>query len=228
MSRRRYLGLLAVAFAGCFGGTYLARLHPDSAHAQVPPGRQRIPGVVNQDVLFVPTGGLRMVTEQNRTIGVLFEQGGSGGLVLFDGGGQPSVLLQAGPGGKLDVNLTAEATLRLGRQGERTAVRLQVTDAQSTVRLGQSFTATTGPDGGRLTLSDARNTSTARLDGTPDGGRLTMYDRAGQAVFATAVGKDGASLEVRDAKGELGFRAAPGRLTVQSGEEVLFAVPKAP
>jgi hypothetical protein len=223
MSRSQFAAFLAVAFAGCFFGGLLARLGPESLQAQVVPSNPRqVPGIRNEDVLFVPNGGLRIVDENNRLLGWLGEQGGGTSLVLMDSAGRPSVSVLAGPAGQAVLSGQGSASLRLSAGTGNQVVAIESGGSGPSVHIGNLVTLAGTGDGGRIVVSDRQGRSLLRLESSAEGGRLTGNRSDGKSAFEMA----GGSLTLRSPDGRVGFQAVAGsHVSVAKGDKTLFRAP---
>jgi hypothetical protein len=227
MNRFQFAAFLLVAFLGCFLGGLVARMGPSEAHAQVAPTNPRqIPGIRNEDVLFVPNGGLRIVDYSNRLLGMLGEQGGGTFLTLMDSSGRPSVSILAGPGGQAVISCQSSASLKvMAGTGAQTAT-LEASSAGPSLQLGNLVTLTGTTDGGRVTVNDRQGQAALRLDSTSEGGRLVGQARGGKTLFEMMGGADGGRLTLRSSDGQAGFQAVAGaQILLSKGDKTLFRAP---
>ncbi len=232
MRRGQFLTLCIVAFAGCFLGGFLAQAGPQKAWGQlreIPPGDygQMNQNIRNSNQLFVPSGGLRMVDERNRVIGMILNQPSGAGLVLLDGSGRPSVSLLAGGQGQIALNTNANAVIRVSGPAGKDGFSATATDSSVVVKMLQGLELTAANDGGRIFVSNAKGGHGVRIDTTADGGRVTGFDKDQRAIADLSPKGGTAILNLFGKEAKPGFSASgDGSAAVTKGEETLWKVPK--
>lgn len=166
-----------------------------------------------------------MVNAQNRTLGVITDQGGNGGLVFLDASGKPCVTIAAGPGGYIDLNAASPAIRVAGANGQE-GLTLSATNASATVKLRNGIALTSAAQGGQLTLATAKGSTALQIDAQTEGGRLTGYDsgKSTQFELKSEGGEGVLSLFKKDS--EAGFQAhGTGSAEIKREKETLWKVP---
>jgi hypothetical protein len=221
MNLRHTLLFSLLAVAGGVLGSWLFR--PIPAQAQQ--------NVRNENQIFVPTEGLRFVTDQQRTVAVMGHQGGNAILVLYDANGRPSVGLTAGTGGSVTVRAQAdggsvEVSSLDGTSTARLAANASSANLEATFRTSvfsvsnngantnvnipgpNNMTAVqllTGQNGGQMTLYGPASRSAMTAEGTPTGGMLTLRDGTGKTTATVSNAGTFASLK----EGRVVWQAPP-------------------
>jgi hypothetical protein len=227
MSRTQFAAFLAVSFVGCFLGGLVARLGPEDAHAQLAPTNPRqIPGIRNEDVLFVPNGGLRIVDYNNRVLGLLGEQGGGASLILMDSNGRPSVSILAGSGGQAVLSAQGPASLKLSPAGGKQTATLEAAASGPSLLLGSLVSMGASGDGGKVHVNEPQGRPALRMEAATDGGRVVGQNRGGKTLYEIMGGSDGGQVTLRTSDGGAGFQAVAGsRISLTKGEKTLFKAP---
>ncbi|MBS1714090.1 MAG: hypothetical protein JST30_07100 [Armatimonadetes bacterium] len=225
MRRNQFLALCAVTLVGSTVGGYLARTGPTPAMAQyvVPPNSPN-QQVRTENVLFIPDGGLRMVTGQNRTIGFIGSTNGAASIALFDQRGRPGVLLSGDGGGQ--VSLQGQSTsVKLG-SGSEAGLQLTFDGRTSTLKLKDGAVLTSSNDGGRFQVNDARGEARLRIDGPAEGGRISGYGRNGVQKFEVKGAAEDGQIDLFGKDGAAGFQAkGNGSASVTAEKKSLWRVP---
>lgn len=225
MRRNQFLALCAVTLVGSTVGGYLARTGPTPAMAQyvVPPNNSN-QQVRTENALFIPDGGLRMVTGQNRTIGYIGSSNGAATIALFDQRGRPGVLLSGDNGGQVWLQGTS-TSIKLGN-GPDQGVQLSFDGKTATLKLADGAVVTSSNDGGRLQINDARGDARLRLDGPADGGRISGYGKNGIQKFEFKGAGDDGQIDLFGKDGGAGFQArGNGSAAVTVEKKALWKVP---
>ncbi|MCW5937663.1 MAG: hypothetical protein KIT11_10205 [Fimbriimonadaceae bacterium] len=229
MGRSRHLAFLLVSFVGCVVGSGLATTilsRPAQAQSQVVGGQQVPPNIRNSDVLFIPNAGLRLVTEDNRTLGVIGQNQGNAVLTLLDSAGEPSVLLGAGLTGKLLFSGDGEGQLTVRGPVQRQFVSIKAGANEASITLNPGGTWTGGASGGSLSLRTASGQDTARLTSGSDGGTFELFGGKAPYVQVRADSKGG-TLAVRGSDGQSAFTAnGAGAASIRQGDKTLWKIPE--
>lgn len=224
MTTSRYLGLFGALFVGSLVGSFLAGHRPNVAQAQT--------RVQNQDYLLVPAGGLRLVTEQGRPLGVIGNRNGNGALILFDAGGQPSITLSAGPSGRVSLSgADAGANVLIAAAGNSRSINLTATAGQGTImftrQTGNGSSIVDDPNGGRLNLVSRNGSRAIELLYNNTGGQLNLGNQAGTTLLQLLVNETGGRIDLKGnpETQSLSLRGK-GEVIAQNGENVSWRLPK--
>ena len=231
MRRNQFLSFCAIGFVGCFLGGFVAQAGPRPVLAQYQtfPNNQPVNGQVqirSENTLFVPEGGLRMVNQQNRTLGVILDLGGNGGIVLFNNQGRPSVTLSAGGAGTIEANAQSGPILRVTNPAGTEGVSLSGADGAVGLKVGQGVTVTSGKDGGRIVVNNSKGKASLQMENSASGGHFTGTDHAGSSMFELRAVADSGQLRLFKKDSEPGFEASgTGTATIKQAKEVLWKIP---
>lgn len=222
MTKLQYLGLCGVLAVGSFLGGRSGILGSTAAHAQT--------RVQNQDYLLVPNGGLRLMTEQGRPVGVIGNRNGNGVLILFDAAGQPSVTIGAGAAGKIALTAESGAALNLSTAGNERTASLTATSSQSQLSLsrpGQAgSTVSDSANGGRLTLMSRAGKPAAEVFAGNGGGQIALNNDGGinliQMLFFEGYGR----FDVKDPSSKSAATVfGTGSAQIKKGDEIVWKAP---
>lgn len=231
MRRYQFFVFCGVAFVGCFLGGFVGQVGPAAARAQLQTipnqgGGQVSPNIRNDTYLFIPEGGLRLVNGQNRTLGVITDTGGNGGLVLFNAGGRPSVSIMSGGSGQVIIDANNGPVMRFTDATAKENVLINANQGKPVIKLRDNLVLTSEGDGGRIVLSDVKGNNGLRLDTTSDGGRLTLYDKSHATVGLLIAKPTEGWFGLFDKTAQTGFEASgSGTATISHDKEVLWKIP---
>lgn len=166
-----------------------------------------------------------MVNAQNRTLGVITDQGGNGGIVLLNASGKPSVTIAAGPGGFIDLNAVSPAIRVAGANGQE-GVTLSATDSSAMMKLRSGVTLSSTNLGGLLTLSTQKGGAALQFDSQAEGGRITGFDSGKATQFELKSDGGEGVLSLFKKESEAGFQArGSGSGEIRREKETLWKVP---
>lgn len=231
MRRQQFLAFCAVGFAGCFLGGFVANVGPARANAQSQtfPGNAINPNQVqirSENILLIPDGGLRMVNAQNRTLGVIVDQGGNGGIVLFNNQGRPSVTMIGGPAGLVEMNAQTGPSIRLTGPSGGESVSLTGGDASASLKLKEGLALTSGTEGGRVLVNDGKANASLRLESSAAGGRIVGFDKAKSSLFELTAKENEGVLSLSSKDAEPGFQAwGSGSSIIKKDRETIWKIP---
>lgn len=190
------------------------------------PNNQVSGNIRNDNFIQVPDGGLRFVNSQNRTIAMMLEQGGNGGMVFLSSNNRPSISLMSGNTGQMLLDGGNGPAIRFTDAQGKEAVSLNMNQGKPFLKLKDSIMMVAESDGGRIFLKDPQGNNSVRIDTTPDGGRVTGYNKA-QATLFMLENKDGeGTVNLLNKDGQTGFRAGGnGTAAVMKDKETIWKVP---
>ncbi len=221
----QFSALTAAAFAGCFGGAWLAT-RPMTAHAQYRMNPQQ--QIQMQDILFVPSGGLRMVNENGRVLGMIGERNGSGFIVLNSPTG-PSVNLYGGAGGRLEAGVGQGAAVFKLENGNM-GMEFTATNANVTAQIGNTGSPgvqmTANGNGGEVKVNGRSNVMAARMIAQAAGGRVEIANQRGQTLLELLADGNGGMVTATGATpGTAASVSGQGKFTLTKDGQVAWTVP---
>jgi len=222
MTKLQYAGLIVVFGTASFFGGWVGNFGPAPAAAQT--------RVQNQDYLVVPNGGLRLMSEQGRPLGVIGDRNGNGVLILFDAAGQPSVTLSAGPAGRVVLSGETNAAVTLSTPGNERSASMTVAGpiAQlAFLRNGQPGSSIAdSPTGGRLSIGSRAARPSAELFAGNGAGQLNINNDAGTNLMQLLISDAAGRLEIKDPATNSAFSVlGRGQASIRRGDEVVWKVP---
>lgn len=231
MRRHQFLAFCAVGFAGCFLGGFVANAGPTRAFAQSQtfPGNSINPNQVQirtENTLLIPDGGLRMVNSQNRTLGVILDQGGNGGIVLLNSQGRPSVTMIGGPAGLVELNAQTGPSIKMSGPSGGDSVTLTGGEATASLKLASGLALTSGTDGGHVLVNDGKANQSLRLEASAAGGRIVGFDTAKSSLFELTAKDEEGVLSLSSKNAEPGFQAfGSGSSVIKKDRETIWKIP---
>jgi|GEM_PF-4360161 len=227
MRRSQFLAFCALGFVGCFLGGFLAQAGPARALAQYQNGVVPNQVQIRTDAtLFIPDNGLRLVNAQNKTLGVIVDQGGNGGIVLLNNQGHPSVMMLAGQAGIVEINAQSGLAIKMNGPSGKNGLELLVTDKSATVKVRDGVAITSGTDGGHVHVMDSKGTVSVRIETGAGGGRIVGSDKGKSTLFELD-GKDNEGvLSLFKKDSDAGFKAqGSGSAVIKKDKETLWKIP---
>ena len=168
-----------------------------------------------------------MVNAQNRTLGVILDRGGNGGIVLLNNQGRPSVTLFAGQAGFVEVNAMTGPEIKVNGPSGKDGVVLSATDSSATVKARDGVALTADNNGGHVSILDSKSILGVKMETSAGGGRIVGYDKSKASLFELS-GKDSEgvfSLFKKDS--EAGFQAwGSGSAIIKKNKETLWKIPE--
>lgn len=220
--------LTAAVFAGCFGGAWFAT-RPMTANAQYR-GNNQQQQIQLQDILFVPSGGLRLVNENGRVLGMIGERNGSGFLVLNSPTG-PSVNIYGGPNGRLEAGVGQGAAVFKLENGNM-GMEFTATNANVAAQIGNTGSPgvqmTANNNGGEIKVNGRSNVMAARMIAQASGGRIEVANQRGQTLLEMlADGNGGTVTATGSTAGNSASVTGQGKFTVTKDGQVAWTAPGA-